>query len=56
MNGKVTKVINSADLRELIGFASATEISPLNIPSASNFENESNITLDSIQNTSQTQQ
>ena len=56
MNGKVAKVINSADLRELIGFAPATEISPLNIPSASNIENECNTSINSIHNTSQTQE
>ena len=56
MSIQQTKVVDLNKLRELIGYAPATEISPLNNLSTNSFENESNTEIDSIQNISQTQQ
>ncbi len=56
MSIEQTKVLNSADLRDLMGFSPATGVSPLNTFSKNNFENEPNKDIDSNQNESLTQQ
>ncbi len=56
MSIQQTKIVDSTELRELMGFASATENSASNTLSTNNFDNEPNKDIDSNQTASQTQQ